>query len=68
MIITTKTFKFWKSLQEHTDIEKIAESSGISRVTISNALRTGRASGTTIIAIHSYFIDKNKLLTPLATK
>lgn len=65
MLISSKIRSSWKTLLDHGDIEKIKESSkngkcpcGISRVTISSALRTGRMSETTFEAIQKYFREK----------
>lgn len=65
MTINQKTIDRWNELKEHTDIEKISEDSKISRVTISNAFRSKRASSSTILAIDKYFEEKKKSLKNL---
>jgi len=62
MIIAKNILDRWNELKEHEDIQRIADEFNISRVTISNALRSGKASSTTIFAIDKYFRSKkNKL-------
>lgn len=57
----------WKILLDHGDIQKIVDSTikesdpnGISRNTISNAIRTGRCSETTFEAIQAYLRKKKE--------
>ena len=65
MIIAKNILERWNELKEHTDIEKIANQYNISRVTISNAIRLGKASSITILAIDDYFKNKKKKLNKI---
>lgn len=48
----------WKSVLMHGEIEIIAEKTGISRNTISNAINNGNCEQETFEAIKIYFFDK----------
>ena len=65
MIIAKNILERWNELKEHTDIVKIANQYNISRVTISNAIRLGKASSITILAIDDYFKNKKKKLNKI---
>jgi hypothetical protein len=65
MIIAENIIQRWNELKEHEDIENIAKESGISRVTISNAFTSKRASSKTIFAIDKYFRAKQTKLNKL---
>ena len=67
MRVNTKIRMSWKFLEEHGDIKKICEGSktinkpnGISRVTISNALRTGRMNDETFTVIQNFYKTKKE--------
>ena len=65
MIIAENILERWNELKEHNDIRNIAHTYSISRVTISNAFRSGRASSITIFAIDDYYKKKTKQLNKL---
>jgi len=65
MIIAKNILERWNKLKEHNDIRNIAHTYSISRVTISNAFRSGRASSITIFAIDDYYKKKTKQLNKL---
>lgn len=50
----------WKLEKEHGDIERIHEITGISRITITSALRTGMMSDSTFEAIKNFYKEKRK--------
>ncbi len=67
MIVHGKIRRSWKILQEHGDIEKIVEFSqtpedpeGVTRLTISTALRTGRMSEKTFEVIQKFYRAKSR--------
>lgn len=66
MIVPKRIFKNWKLKKEHGDVKAIHEfttetGKSISEVTISNALRTGRASKETMLAINNYYKKKPEI-------
>lgn len=67
MVIGGKIRQSWKLLYEHGDIERIhqvtkseTKPQGISRVTISNAIKTGRCSEQTFESIQNFYKKKVK--------
>jgi uncharacterized protein YerC len=60
MEVPKRLMRKWKLQKEYGDQKKISDESGISEVTISNVLRTGRGDKKTIVAINNFYKEKPK--------
>lgn len=58
MIIDKKTLDFWKLNKKQGTITHIKNLTGISRVTITNAIINGHGTQNTVDIINQYFINE----------
>lgn len=68
MIVPEEVKSAWGGLLEHGDYEKIAEQADKSYATISNAVRTGKCSESTFIAINNYLAAKKNRIEKSSKK
>lgn len=62
MIIPKNIQKKWKLLRQQGDIVQISNTSGISKVTIGEALRNGDCNEITFEAIRDFYKQREQLL------
>lgn len=60
MNIPKDLFAEWNLMKDHGDIKGIVKQSNISKNTILEAFRTGKATEKTMAAINKYFVIKRK--------